>query len=210
MTLRLEALGVLLVAVLTFTIAAPCASGALYTASSYPTTLTGESVLGNDTLATEAGRVECKAHYEVTLAGASSTMTVKAKYVSCRALGFLEASLNMGSCDYLFGQPTGSGDTWSALVNIKCTSAASLITLTAGTCKFTIGEQGPLSNVALVNETAAGDITFKLNLAKIAYTVTEDGLGCPFGGIGAKEGATYVQHSPVTLDPTNLATVVIH
>jgi len=201
MTRNLKLLGVALIAALALTaLVASAASAANYTASSYPTTMTGESPLGNNTLKVEHGSVECKAHYEGTLVGASSSLTVKATYTECRALIFLSASFNMGSCDYLFAQPSGSADSYTALMSIKCTNAASPITIVAGTCKMTIGEQGPLSNLAITNETASGDIKIKFNLAKIGYTVTEDGFGCPFTGTGARGGATYTHDSSVTLD----------
>jgi len=61
--------------------------------------------------------------------------------------------------------------------------------------------------LAITNETAAGDVKVKGNVTGVKYTVTEDGFACPFGGTGAKTGATYIQDSAVTMDSTNGATV---
>jgi hypothetical protein len=198
---NLKTLGVALCALLALTaVVASAASAANYTASSYPTTGTGESALGNDTFTTEAGKVECQSHFEGTLSAASKELTVKAKYTSCRAFGFLSATVSMGSCDYLFTEPTGSADSYSAKVDVKCTKSTEPITITAGTCKTTVGEQTPGGSVAITNETAAGDVKVKSNVTGIKYTVTEDGFGCPFNGTGAKEGATYIQDNAVTFD----------
>ena len=76
---KLKTLSVTLFAVLALTAvsasAASAASAASYTASSYPTTATGESQKGNDVFTTEAGTVVCKAHFEGTLSAASSDLT---------------------------------------------------------------------------------------------------------------------------------------
>jgi len=205
---NLKTLGVALCAVLALSVVvASAASAANYTASSYPTTGTGESELGNDVFKTEAGNVECKSHFAGTLSASSSTLTVTPTYTKCKAFGFLEATVNMGSCDYLFKAPTGEKDAYTAAVEVKCTNAASPITISAGTCKTTVGEQAPTGSVAITNETAAGDVKVKASVTGIKYTVTEDGFACPFGGTGAKTGATYTQTNAITFDSTNGATI---
>jgi hypothetical protein len=178
-----------------------------FTMSSYPTTVTGESAVGNDTFTTEAGTMECKTHYSSTSSSANSQLTVKTTITGCRAFGFLEATVNMGSCDYLYKSLTGSGDNWSAAVDIKCTNPAEPIRIIAGTCEVTIGEQSLGGSVSITNNTAAGDMSIKAGMSGINYNVLKDSFGCPFGGTGAKTGATYTQHSAVTFDSTNGATV---
>lgn len=178
-----------------------------FTASSYPTTATGESALGNDKFTTEAGSVECQTHYEASLGLASSQLTVKTKFSGCKAFGFVEVKREMRSCDYLYKTPTGSGDNWSATADIKCTNPAEPIRITAATCELTIGEQSLGGKVDITNETAAGDVMIQVTLSGIKYTVTKDSFGCPFNGTGVKEGATYVQLSAMTLDSTNGATI---
>jgi len=208
MTRQIKNLGVAALAVVALAAAvASVASAASYTASTYPTTVTAEGALGNSTLTTEAGKVECKTHYEGTLAATSSSLTIKVKHTNCKAFGFLEATVNTGSCDYLYTQPTGGpNDQYVAPVDVKCTNAASPITASAGSCKFTIGEQSLTGQVSFTDNTAEGDVFAKGNLTGIKYTVTEDGFGCPFGGTGAKTGASWVEHSSVTFDSTNGAT----
>jgi hypothetical protein len=204
---KFKMLGMALVAVLALTaVVASAASAASYTASSYPTTGTGESAVGNGIITTEAGKVECRTHFEATLTAASSQLTAKAQVSECKAFGFLNATVSMGSCDYVFNQPQGSGDSYTATTNVACGSGS--IMVTAGTCKLTIGSQGPLSKVELTNNTALEDVFVKLGITGIAYTVVTDGIGCPFIGTGAKTGATSTYHSAVTFDSTNGA--VIH
>jgi hypothetical protein len=195
MTRKLKMLGMALVAVLALTaVSASAASAGSYTASSYPSTGTGESALGNDVFTTEAGKVECKSHFEGTLKEKSADITITAKYTECKAFGFLNATVS--HCTYTFTEPTGSGDTWSQTVHI----IGSPCTIIVSTCEVSVPLQGPLSSVTTTNDTAAGDVTVKANVSKIKYNVTKDGIGCPFAGTGAKEGATYVQGSAVTFD----------
>ncbi len=211
---NLKTLGVALCAALALTAVAASAASANYTASSYPTTGTAESALGNDVFKTEAGNVECKSHFEGTLTGESANLTVKAKYTNCKAFGFLEATVNMRSCDYLFTTGTflksteeGNTHEYTAAVHVKCTNAAEPILISAGTCKTTVGEQSPEGHVIITETTKTGDVDVQATVTGIKYTVTEDGFACPFGGTGAKTGATYTQGKEITFDSTNGATI---
>ena len=215
MTRKFKTLGVALFAVLALSaMVASAASAASYTASSYPTTGTGTSAVGNDTFITEAGKVECASHYEGTLTAASTSLTAKATYTSCRAFGFLSAKVVMGTenkgCDYTFTTPTGTAPNFTAPVDVNCTSG--VITITAPesspVCTTTIGTQGPLNSVAITNVAGSpGDVTVKAGVKGIAYNVTQDGFGCPFNGTGAKTGAEYIQDTAVTFKSTNGATI---
>ena len=213
---NLKTLGVALCAVLALTAVVASAASANYTASSYPTTGTGTSEIGNDVFKTEAGNVECKSHFEGTLAAASTSLTVKAKYTECKAFGFLSATVNMGSCDYLFTEPKFIQTTevearkihdYTAEVDVKCTKSTEPITITASTCKTTVGEQGPKAHVIIGVTTSPTQVHVKANVGSINYTVTEDGFGCPFAGTGAKTGATYTQGKAIPFTATNGATI---
>jgi hypothetical protein len=201
MTHKLKMLGMALVAVLALTaISASAASAAKYTASTYPTTGTGESKVGNDVFTTEAGTVECQSHYKGTLAGASEDLTITPTYTSCKAFGFLKATVT--GCTYTFTTPTGSVDTYSAKVDVTTTC-----TIVASTCEVKVEPQTELGSVAITNETAAGDVKVKANVTGIAYNVIKDGIGCPFSSTGKKAGASYTQKEAVTFDSTNGATI---
>jgi hypothetical protein len=202
MTRIVKTLGVALCALLALTaIAAAAASAANYTASVYPTTAKGISPLGNGVFTTEAGKTECITHEETTIVSSSGDITVVTIATSCKSFGFINATIS--NCTYTMTEPTGAADNWSAKIDI----VGSPCTITSGTCKVTIPTQGPLSSVAITNDTAAGDVTVKANVTGIKYTVTQDGFGCPFAGTGEKTGATFVHGSPVTIDSTNGATI---
>jgi hypothetical protein len=227
MTRKLKMLGMAFVAVLALTaVSASAASATNYTASTYGeagTTATGTSPLGNDIFNTEGGKVECASHFEGTLTKASPELTVKAKYTSCKAFGFVNATVDMGTCDYLFTEPVAAkdangnviADTFNAPADVTCTTTTSdpkvvdPITITAGTCKVTIGAQTTGGSVDIKNETAAGDVKVKANITGIAYTVVTDGFGCPFTGTGAKAGATYTQGEAITFDAVSPSTATI-
>lgn len=207
MTRMFKGLGlVLLTALVLSAVSAPTASALKFTASTYPVTGTAESALGNDTFTTEAGKVECKSHFEGKLEAAQSTLTVKATYTNCRAFGFITATLNMNSCVLEFTTPTETApDAYSGAAHVRCSGEPA--TLTAGTCKVTLGEQSPSGGVSGTNNTAAGDASVQANVSEIKYTVVQDGIGCPFEGTGEKTGGTYVQDSPVTVQASGGATI---
>jgi len=204
---RIKTLSMALVAV--FVSSAVLASAAsaegIYTASSYPATATGTSALGNTTFTTEAGSEECKYHYEATLTGPSSNLTVKAQVSECKAFGFASATVNMGSCDWLYTTPTTvtAPHIWTAKVHTKCTDPTKPITITSGSCEVMIGEQSPEGHVIITTTTTVPqDLDLKGTLTGITYTVTKDGFLCPFGGTGKKTGATYTTHEEITFKST--------
>jgi len=210
---NLKTLGVALCAVLALTaVVASAASAAKYTASTYPTTGTGESAVGNDTFITEAGKVECKSHFSGTLNAASEDLTITPVYTegTCKAFGFLSAKVAMNGCDYTFTAPTETAkDKWHADVDVVC--GAGVITITAPSsspvCTATIGSQGPLSTVDIEVDTTNGDVKVQSTVKGVKYNVTQDGFGCPFAGTGAKTGAEYIQDNAITFDSTNGATI---
>jgi hypothetical protein len=197
---KFKTLGIAVVAVLALSaVVASAASAANFTASSYPTSATASSAKGNDDFKTEAGSVECKAHFHVgPLTAASETVTVQPTYSECVAFGFVGATVNMNGCDYDFKV--------NGHVQLTC-GAGKSVEITAGTCKVTIGAQETLKSVHLTN--GAGDITADAEVTEIPYTVVTDGFGCPFNGTGAKTGATYTQNNPVTVQSTNGASIDI-
>ncbi len=199
MNRKLKTLGAVLLAV--FGLTASTASAANYTASSYPATATGVSALGNSVFTTEAGSAECQTHYEATLSKGSSDLTVKPTVTNCKAFGFLSAEVT--GCTFTFTEPTGTGGSYSA--NMDITSPC---TIKASTCHATVPVQGPLSHVGITN-LATGDVSIQATVSNIKYTVNTDGFLCPFNGTGAKTGATYVHREAVTFDAVSPASAVI-
>ena len=167
---------------------ASAASAAQYTASSYPATATGSNTKGSEVFTTEGGKVECDSHFVThSLGEASSTITATATYTNCEAFGFLEATVDMEGCRYVF-HVSGSGPTYSNTVDVVCDAGKS-VKIVAGTCKAEIKGQTGLSNVATSN--SGSSILVKPSVESVAYTVTQDGFFCPFGGTGNKTDGKY-------------------
>jgi hypothetical protein len=221
----LRTLGVAFVAILALSaIAASSASATgkvtcvATSGSPYPCTLTGESAIGNDTFKTEGGTVECKAHFHANITEAVSSLTVTPKYTNCRAFGFLEATVHMNGCDYLFTTPTNIGtDLWTSgstttegtATHLLCPTEKT-IEITAATCRIEIHPQTLHGHLVINNKTTpAGDggINVQATYEKITYTVVQDGFGCPFNGLGTKHDASYIQHNPV---PINVSGKDVH
>ncbi len=207
MTHKLKMLGMALVAVLALIAVAVSAASAekSYIASSYPVTITASSALGNTVLHTEAGTLECQAHFEGTLTAPSSDLTITPTYTECKAFGFLNSTIT--GCEYTFTTPstTGKADEFIAAVDIVGTCV-----LVASTCEVKFEPQGPLNSVTITDDTAASDMTFKANLAGTSYNVTKDGIGCPFAGTGVKTGGSFTTASPITLDAVSPSTASIN
>jgi hypothetical protein len=176
---RIETSTFLALAMGVFLVFPAISSASNFTANSYPATFTGTS--SGQEFVLEAGKVECSTtHFEGTLAASSSSVTIAAKYTSCKAFGFVAATVNMNGCDYVFS----TFGTWE----IHC--GASPITITASNCEVTINSQAGLAPLSLAN--GSGGLWLGPETGSLAYTVTKDGFACPFSGTGAKIGGDYI------------------
>jgi hypothetical protein len=189
MTRQLRVLGLALLAVLATSAVIASAAQAVpqFTASSYPATATGSNTKGSESFTTEAGTVQCDSHFQGSLSAASSTFTVTPTYTNCEAFGFLDATVNMEGCSYIFhATEKVTTDHYRSHVTVECPSGKS-IKITAGTCKAEVKAQGNLTTLTTTN--SGGSVTAMPSVTNIAMTVTQDGFGCPFSGTGAKTGA---------------------
>jgi len=218
MNRKFKALGLAFVAVLAMSAVVASAAQAKesiqLTAASYPATIhaTGEGV--GENFNTEAGKITCKvSHYHATLNEASSSVTVKPTYTECSAFGGLfSATVNTEECHYVFtGTEKVAAGQYRAHVNVTCPEGQS-IKITAGTCKAEVKAQTGLTTVDLTNN--AGNVGIQPTLlgpegeqdgkhGPIAYTVTQDGFGCPFNGTGAKTGGEYSTTAAIEVTPTS-------
>jgi len=192
---NLKSLGLALVAVLAMSAVVASAAQAVpqFTASSYPVTATGSNTKGNETFTTEAGTVQCDSHFLVEntggnhegIPGATSTVTATASYSNCTAFGFLNATVNMEGCDYVFhATEQVAAGVYRHHVDVVCPAGQS-IKITAATCKAEVKAQTGLTTVTTTNlETG---VTVQPNVG-VSITVTQDGFGCPFSGTGVKTG----------------------
>jgi hypothetical protein len=170
-------------------------------AGKYPVTIHGTGT--SDKFSSEAGSVECKSDpFHAVVSEESSTVTITPEYKECKA-SFLEASatINMEGCTYvLHVNEKVSTDNYRAESDISCPGGKS-IKFTAGTCSWEVKAQTGRETVDLVDDTEASpkDITIRPTLTGIAYTVTKDGLLCPFGGTGEKTNGEYTSGGSTTL-----------
>jgi hypothetical protein len=172
-----------------------------FTAGKYPAIVHGSSTKGTLKLSTEGGSVECANTYFAEATKGSSTLDVVALFESCSAFGSA-ATVNPEGCGFrLHGVAPTAKDEYSGRLGIKCEVGES-IKITTAACSVELKEQGPLSSVKLIDDTAAApveNVTLKPEVKGIKYTVTEDGVGCPFNGTGTKTTGELTSAANVTL-----------
>jgi Trypsin len=172
-----------------------------FKAGKYPVTVHGSTTAG-EKLVTEAGTVECKQDsYHGTLSSESSTLTLTPIYKTCTAFGFAATVEPEGCTHVLHVNAKVSTDNYRAAWGVTC-PAGKTIKTTAGTCKFEVTPQVARETVDLIDDTAASpkkDITFRPTVVGISYFVSQDGVGCPFSGIGPKTTGQYTSNANVTL-----------
>jgi hypothetical protein len=168
----------------------------------YPATIHGSSAVGNEDFKMEAGSAECETSYHAELQGASTTVSLTPTFSNCKAFGFLKATVHPNGCKYILElKEQTAEDKYSAGFRIACEAGKAII-VTASTCEAEFPTQSGAGSVAIANDTAASpkkDLTFDPEVSGLSYTVTKDGIGCPFAGLGAKTGATLNANNPITL-----------
>ncbi len=183
----------------------------MFQSSSYPATITGTSASGNEIITTEAGKVECAGHFEGTLSEESSSLMLHATYTSCKAFGFLSATLTTTGCHkHLHHTRKLADGSWLSHYDYVCTPSAPSppsYKLAASTCEFEIKPQTGIESANFTN--SGSSIVMLLNGSGIAYTVTKDGFGCPFSGTGNKTGATETMSAGVTLSSSGKTIQVV-
>ena len=173
-----------------------------FQAGAYPATIHGSSALGNEDLKLEGGSAECATSFHAEAKEASTTLALAPSFSSCKAFGYLNATITPNGCRYLLHATEQSAlDKYKASFDIAC-EAGKAIKVVAGVCEVEVPAQSGLASVELVNDTEASpkqDITVDLVVSAISYKVLKDGIGCPFGGTGAKTGGSLNTNSPITL-----------
>lgn len=166
----------------------------------YPVTIHGSTTAAHK-FTTEGGTVECKENsFHGVLSAASSTLTLTPVHKACFGLGFATTVETAGCTYVLHATEKASPENYKASFDVSCVAGKS-IKFTAGACKWEVQNQGDREAVDLIDDTAATpkrDVTMKPTVGPLAYTVTQDGVGCPFGGIGPKFGS-YISTENVTL-----------
>jgi hypothetical protein len=205
---KFKALGLALLAVVAVSALGASAAQAepQYTCSTYGCTATGSNTKGSEVFTTEAGKVECDSHFLVEklngknedIPAATSTVTVTPTYTGCEAFGFLSATVTTTGCDYVFtATEKVSATVYRHHVNVVCEAGKSIkISAAGGLCQAEIKAQNELTTVDTTNisEGGVGKLTVEPTVNGVAYTVTNDGFGCPFNGTGNKTDGKYTGH----------------
>ena len=168
------------------------ASASEFKAGEYTATLTGSQVAGEklEFIFGASGNANCEtASLGGSIAAAAGTVTLHPTFGgACSALTFANASLNTTGCDFKFySEGEFNPGAFSGSMDIVC-SVGSKIKLVAGTCEAEIKEVNALALIEYFDMPAGGgspeDLTIKFFVSSLPYTVTKDGLGCPFFGTG--------------------------
>lgn len=187
--------GVLLAAMAVMAVGASAASALEFKSSSYPVVVEGSQV-GQHTFTVDGQNVNCSTADFITPSqgGPATSIDVFATYEGCKAFGFVNATVNMNSCNYEFNEPAGNPIVGS--VDVEC-SSASIIEIKAstafGTCVVTVGAQNGLNKNTYANN--AGDVEIDTNVTGIKATVVTDTGICPLSGTGTRENAVYIGDS---------------
>ena len=185
---KAKVLGLALVAVLSMS--AVAASGAQaetwFHSDVNPTVITGEETETNK-FVTSGGNVKCTSKFDATSEGTKTetkpgevtyttkTITIKPTYSNCTAFGFVGATIDMNSCDYLFHLTQNTPPT--ATVDVVCNPGDD-ITITTSFCTVHVPAQTNLAHVVFESTgatTNTKDIDATLTFEGIKYTETS---GC--------------------------------
>ena len=172
-------------------VGASAVHAAQFEASSYPTTVTATSALGNGVVETEGGSVECQEHLEGTLSGASSAIDFKVTFTNCKAFGFASATVH------------GNGCVLRVHANLEADlicPAGKVLEVTAGTCVMHVASQNGLKWLAMSNG-GGGHVDIGIKLSTLTYNVTKDPFLCPFSGPGHRTGMGWIYSNAVTTKP---------
>lgn len=182
---KIKALGFAFAAVCAMSAVTAVGAQAGFTASSYPASGSGGQTT-NHVFNVQGNNVTCEeALFTGGLTKASTEITIEAEYNKCTAFGFVGATVDMNSCDYLFttdGSGTGS-------VHVLCEEAGDSITVTGGSCVVHIPAQTPTTNnVDYKNQ--EGGVLVTSTVEGIHSTVT-DGFLCPLSNASTDTTGKY-------------------
>lgn len=183
--LRIRIVGLAIIAACALgAVAASSASATKFKCTSYPCMVLAPVTGGS--FVVEGTEVKCTGgeFSSGTLTADSESLLVTPIYSSCKAFGFVGATVNMNGCNYEFHT--------NGTVDIE-PSGCGPIKITASTCETQVKSQTGLGTVAYDNTEEAGAMVVKV-LAKVTgidATTTKSGIGCPKTGLVSN--ATYTE-----------------
>jgi hypothetical protein len=164
-----------------------------------PFTVKGEQASSNNIVYTFEGGLQASCASAVYEGSATSaveeTLKLGASFSSCKAFGFSSAEVADPCNDDWTRFLLWQGNFFAAaLYDFFCPKSA--MTIKAGTCEITIGEQTGKETEGVAENVASSPKTIDLepHLTSITYTKTKDGFGCPLSGTGEKSDGTLTGH----------------
>jgi len=125
------------------------------------------------------------------------SVTLTPSYSECQLSSFINATVTMNECDYVFEYPEETGEhTRTGSMTIDCPAGKEIVA-EAGTCVAKIPEQTVGGLTYTSNTTGTDDVLIDFNVTGLTYT-QQDGFLCPFTGSGETSNGTYAGTSTVT------------
>lgn len=160
----------------------PLGEAGKFVAESFPASLTGaQAETAPLAIFTEGGKITCTSlTFGGSLPSASSSLALAPTFAGCQAFGFTEATVAANGCSFVYRAGNSQ--------DVSC-PAGSSITVSTARCGMSIPAQTGLKSVAYTNVRPSGErrkVEVTSSVTKLAYTVTRDEFGCPFGGTGSK------------------------
>jgi hypothetical protein len=194
MSRKITVLGMAIAAVLAMSAFGATAAQATpqFTCSAYPCTATGSASLGAEKFVVDGAAVECASHYLIEkegggdLTAGASAVTVTPTYTGCKAFTFLNATVNMGGCDYVFhATEKVSAGVYKHHVDLVCSTGGHVL-IEGGGCVVDVGAQTGLTTVKTTNE--GNNVKVEPEVSGVVVNKTADPFGCPLSGTGAGTG----------------------
>jgi hypothetical protein len=192
-----------LAALATFSVVS--ASASEFTSEAVHTDLKGTQHT-EDVFSFNAGNVTCKEiNYTGTMTAAkTTTIELTPVYISCKAFGFINTTIDHEGCNFKFSTEAGTENN-EGNVSIVC-PPGKVMKVTGFTCEVTIPAQTNLKKVTYTNQNSGGpkerDITVDLNLVGV-LTYTQHSLSFPGCLKASFINGTYT--GAITLKGFNLA-----
>jgi hypothetical protein len=185
MTRNLKTLGLSLMAVFAMSAVAASAASAemfVFTSAAEETTLSGSQV-GATQITVDAGSASCEtAKFSGTMTSDTVLeMSLIPTYSGCKFAGFTGTTIDMNSCEFVFGAVETEGSSYGVENRIDCAKSTESIAITARIagvlkCTIHIGEQEGLKKISVSNEGSPKKLRASIGLTGIKYSQTE-GVG---------------------------------
>ncbi|HEX6780686.1 MAG TPA: hypothetical protein VF125_01510 [Solirubrobacterales bacterium] len=173
------------------------AQAGIFTAGSYPATITGSSAAAAHEFTTQLGVMKCAPTFHSKLEAAVVTMTVAPTYGTSCKIGENQVHVKNNGCDFAWhAGETGEMDEVGGSMDILCPDTKIDFEITSEpVCHLTVPAQMGLGSLLFTNNTEAEDVILHFGLEGISYVLDN---GCPV--VGAFANGVYKGTSTLKAD----------